>query len=383
MSNMNQDITSSSYFTDNQLQEKSAVSFTPFQDELELHLAKIWRNVLGVKSVGRQQDFFDLGGTSLLAVQLFAEIDKAFKTNLHSSVIFEMSTIEELASFIRVEGCTKMPDTSIVPIKTTGDKPPLFFVNSIGYVRKLAPYLQPDQPFYALNIFGLTNFFKNKLSHLRIEDVAAKFIEDMEIIQPEGPYFLSTYCGDSFVTFEIAQQLQAKGQKVEMLAFIDSIWEPVDLGLSLYLHNIGQFGLDYILEKGSDRLKFIKYRLGLNIEQIKGKLFSKNGQVVPRHIDDINLLKAFQAARASYIPQVYPGNITLFISREWLLRNSPKLASLAAGGAEILELPRYHHTLFQEPQVQVIAEKLKDCIDKGLSKNQLLQKKQDTVAISS
>ncbi len=364
MLNINRDM-KSSQFTNNNFPEESTENLLLFQDELEIYLAKIWKNVLGVKSVGRQDDFFDLGGTSLLAVQLFAEIGKTFKTNLHSAVIFEMSTIEELASLIRDEGCNKTPETSIVPIQTTGNKPPLFFVNSISYARTFAPYLGSDQPFYALNIFGLTDFFKHQLSDIQIKDVAAKFIEDMQIIQPHGPYFLSTYCGDSFVTFEIAQQLQAKGQQVAMLAFIDSIWEPVDLGLSLYWHNIGQFGLDYVLEKAKDKLRFTKHKLSLSIEQIKGKLLNKKGQISPRHVDDINLLKAFQESRNTYRPQVYPGKITLFTSTEWKLRNSPKLASFAAAGSENLELPGYHHTLFKEPQVQVLAEKLSDCLDKA------------------
>lgn len=338
-------------------------NFVAPRDDLELQLTKIWEKVLSIKPIGVTDNLFDLGGHSLLAVQLLAQIEKTCQKKLPLAILFQAPTIEQLAGVLRQQGWSP-PWSSLVPIQPHGSKLPFFFINSISYAQILGSLLGTEQPFYGLNIFGLTELFEQQLPHLRLEDIAEQFIKDMRTIQPEGPYLLGAYCNDSFLAFEIAQQLQKQGQKIAMLAFIDAIWQGNNLGFYLHWHNLRQFGLDYILAKAKNKLRFLKHELVISIKLIIGKFYSRTGRPLPRHLQDVNLLQAFHQAIATYIPQVYSGQIILFLSSEWRLKNSPKLASLAAGGLEIQEIPGYHNSMFEKPQVEVLAEKLKACLDK-------------------
>ncbi|HAX75864.1 MAG TPA: hypothetical protein DCY88_08510 [Cyanobacteria bacterium UBA11372] len=338
-------------------------NFVAHRDDLELQLTKIWEKVLSIKPIGVRDNLFDLGGHSLLAVQLLAQIEKTCQKKLPLAILFQAPTVEQLAAVLRQQGWSP-PWSSLVPIQPHGSKLPFFFINSINYAQILGSLLGTEQPFYGLNIFGLTELFEQQLPHLHLEDIAEQFIKDMRTIQPEGPYLLGGYCNDSFLAFEIAQQLQKQGQKIALLAFIDGIWQENNLGLYLHWHNLGQFGLDYILAKAKNKLRFLKHELVISIKRIIGKFYSRTGRPLPRHLQDVYLLQAFDQAIATYIPQVYPGQIALFLSSEWRLKNSPKLASLAAGGLEIQEIPGYHNSMFEKPQVEVLAEKLKASLDK-------------------
>ncbi|NEP09968.1 MAG: amino acid adenylation domain-containing protein [Symploca sp. SIO2C1] len=334
------------------------------RNQLERELTKIWEKVLGIKSIGVKDDFFDLGGNSLLAVSLIGKIQKTFDKNLSLATLFQESTIEQLAKILRQEGWSA-PKSSLVPIQTGGSKDPFFFINSIGYTRKFAPYLGSDQPCYGLSIFQLRDLDEQKIADLTIGDIAEQFIKDMRAIQPEGPYLLGVYCGDFRIGIEVAQQLHQQGQKVGLLALIDAIWEPRELGLYFYWHNFRQFGFSYLLYKVNQRIEFIKRKIILYKNSIKGKFYSKTGSTVPKHLQDVNLVNNYYQFGRDYVPQVYPGKLTFLASSEWRVRNSGKLESLAVGGVETHEIHGYHHNLFEEPQIQVLAEKLKACLDKA------------------
>ena len=346
--------------------QNSAETFVAPQDELTLQLAKIWEGILGIHPIGIKDNFFDLGGHSLLAIPLLTEIEKAFKKNLSLATLLQSPTIEQLANILRSQEDTA-PESSIIPIQSSGSKPPFFFINSINYAKIIASYFGSDQPWYCLSIFGITGLFQNHLSQLRIADIAAKFIEDMRKIQPEGPYLLGTYCDDWKLTLEIAQQLNSQGQKVALLAFIDVVWDASNSGLSTYWHNLRKFGLYYFVSKVKNKLKFMRHRIIILTKSIKGKLDSKFGRTLTRKVQDVNFLEAFYQATDNYSPQAYPGQITLFLSSEWQFNKSPKFASIATEGLEEEEIYGYHHTIFEEPQVKVMAEKLSACIDKTLA----------------
>jgi len=245
--------------------------------------------------------------------------------------------------------------SSLVPIQPNGSKPPLFFTNSIGAAKSLATFLGSEQPVYGLSIFGLPKMDDNQLSSLRIEDIAKQFIQDMRKIQPEEPYLIGAYCGDAQIALEMAQQLYAQGQKVTRLFFIDVVVNSDENKIYFYWKNIRQFGFDYIIKKIIKNLNYKRNKIMFEINKINNKSDIKNQHQ--------KLLLAFYKAKKKYILQTYSGQITLFLSREWRLKNSPELANLAAGGLEIQEIPGYHHLLFEEPYVTVLAEKIQTCID--------------------
>ena len=211
-----------------------------------------------------------------------------------------------------------------------------------------------EQPLYCISIFGLTKFFQGQ--ELSIKKLAEKFIEDIKNIQPKGPYYLITYCADSYLTFEVAQQLQAQGEKIALLAFIDALWLNVKLNYSRHCYNWREFGFIYFLEKGKNNLQYFGKKI---INKLKER--QKEEEVLISYLEDVKLLKIYQEKRDNYQPQEYPGKITLFICRELFSFYSDersKLPKLANQGVEVHKIPGYHHTVFKEPYIQILVEKL-------------------------
>nr|MDJ0510840.1 amino acid adenylation domain-containing protein [Crocosphaera sp.] len=327
------------------------------EGQIESRLITIWKQTLRISFVNLEDNFFDIGGSSLVAMRLLSKIQQEFKININLSTFLQNPTIQYMTVLIR-EGKNITSESSLVPIKSQGSKPPLFFINSISQARKLGDYLDINQPFYVLNVFGITEFLKPQISSLSLEKIATKFIEDIENVQPTGPYYLVTYCADSFLTFEIAQQLKAKGKEIALLVFIDSIWKTEQFDLYWYWYNWQQFGLDYLRESLKNKLFYTQEKLRINLQQLQGKLLMNNKITLSRTLEDVRLLKAFEQAREEYSPQRYEGKVTLFLSKQYSLFYPSKIASLVTEGVEINEIPGYHSSLFKEPYIISLAKKL-------------------------
>ncbi|MEM7593187.1 MAG: amino acid adenylation domain-containing protein, partial [Cyanobacteria bacterium P01_A01_bin.83] len=206
---------------DNTRQESSSTFVAP-QDKLESHLTEIWSQVLNVKPIGVRDNFFDLGGNSLQAVALFAQIEKQFGKKLPLVTLFQSGTVAEIAQIIRQKKWLS-PWSSLVPIKPDGTKPPLFYIHGGGgnllVYRDLAFALGTDQPVYGLQSRGLDGRYA---PFNRIEDMANHYLAQIRKLQPNGPYFLAGLSSGGTTAWEIAQLLQAQGQKVALLALFDS-----------------------------------------------------------------------------------------------------------------------------------------------------------------
>jgi amino acid adenylation domain-containing protein len=190
---------------------------------LESSLITVWQEVLGVRPIGPDDDFFDLGGNSLLAVELFAAIERTTGARLPLASIFQARTVAELADVLRDEGW-EAPWSPLVPLRTTGSRPPLFLVtagdaNVVGY-GALARRLGPDQPFFALQPRGLHG--RRPLDR-RVERMAARYLGEVRKVQPHGPYLLGGRCLGGLVAFEMARRLDAAGERVALLVALDSL----------------------------------------------------------------------------------------------------------------------------------------------------------------
>ena len=201
----------------------------PF-DPLERELVRIWEATLGVQSIGLDDNFFDLGGTSLLAVALFARIEEVFGEPVPLATIFQAPTVGGLARAIRERSWLRQ-DTRLAPIRRGGDRPPIFAVPGIGgdsvtYV-DLARHLGAEQPFYGLQARGLDG---RTAPFTHLPEMAAHYLEQVRTQQPSGPYALLGTCMGGVVAFEMAQQLTARGERVRLLALVDT-WPPVPVGV--------------------------------------------------------------------------------------------------------------------------------------------------------
>lgn len=352
--------------------------FVPPRDELELKLAKIWEKVLGIEPIGVKDNFFELGGHSLLAVTLFERVENAFNQKIPLSTLIEAPTIEQLASLLSQE---KWSGTwsPLVPIQPNGSKPPLFCVHALGgnvlSYQKLASHLASDRPIYGLQSQGLD---KKQAPLTRIEDMAALYIKEMQMLQNDGPYFLAGHSFGGLVAFEMARQLYNQSHKVAIVAIFDTVspafvHNPPSLLNFMHTHlsNLWrvepQEKLTYIMERVKWHAKWKR-----QIEnKIGGESENYYANTLPSEVKKsiLNVLEANFMATRNYVPPAYPGVVTLFRCRE----QSPKTShsrdlgwgKLAVGGVEIQDVPGAHEGIMVEPNVRVVAEKLRNCLDRA------------------
>lgn len=205
-------------------QHKKALDVAVAERELtknEQIIAEIWSNVLGMQDLEPSDDFFELGGHSLLAVKVMVEIEKMTGERLPLATLFNNSTIEKLALQLATDHEDEW-DT-IVPIKTSGTKPPLYLVHGSGLnllmFKPVSHHFSEDQPLYGIQAIGLG---KKVDVPDTLEEVAAYHIKELLKVNPDGPYNLAGYSYGGFIAFEIAKQLMAMGKKVDLLGMIDT-----------------------------------------------------------------------------------------------------------------------------------------------------------------
>jgi acyl carrier protein len=184
-------------------------------------LAYIWQALLGVEMISVFGNFFDLGGHSLLAVSLFAKIEKQIGQNLPIALLFQHPTIAQLANIILKQEPTQNW-SALVPIQPEGTRPPFFCVHGgAGHVFnyfKLAGHLDEDQPFYGVQPPDWT---MHRVDVPDVIELAKRYLAEIRRFQPNGPYYLGGFCFGGTIVFEIAQQLQAAGEEVALLALIE------------------------------------------------------------------------------------------------------------------------------------------------------------------
>ncbi|PSB49859.1 non-ribosomal peptide synthetase [Cyanosarcina cf. burmensis CCALA 770] len=343
--------------------QESENTFVAPRNQLEIQITKIWEKVLGIQPIGVKHNFFELGGNSLIAVRLFAEIEKTWSRNLPLATLFEVPTVEKLACLLQQEE-SSVTWSSLVPIQPNGSKLPLFCIHPIGgnvlEYHSLANYLDREQPIYGLQAQGLDG----KQEPLRrVEDMANHYINEIRSFQPNGPYLLAGYSFGGLVAFDMARKLHDQGEKVALLVLLDTSSPNLAESnrslvkfIRVHLSNLWQL-------KPKDRLRYIKNWLQWKLNKgnykgfISSQLFEtlKHGKVI-----DCN----FQAAQ-EYVPQVYSkqGTVTLFRSKiqpvQFADRSELGWGELVAGDLEIEHIPGEHHSLLKEPAIQVVAEKFK------------------------
>ncbi|MBA3354610.1 MAG: amino acid adenylation domain-containing protein [Pyrinomonadaceae bacterium] len=359
-------------------------AFVAPRNELELQLTKMWEKVLGVQPVGVTDNFFDLGGHSLLAVRLFAQIEKVFGKNLPLATLFQAPTVEQLIPVVSAQE-SSAPWSSLVPVQPGGSEPPFFGVHgalaNVLMYRGLAHHLGPDQPVYGLQAQGLDGKHE---PYTRVEEMAAHYITELRTVQPEGPYYLGGVSFGGIVAFEMAQQLHAQGDKVPLLALFntdfpgrpklmpypESYHHSVDPYFAIIERQLAELRQlktkKYILT----RIKGIKVRISRRIWKIAAEPYSQIQNLDGFATPVIGKIwNACTRAERDYVPQNYPGRITLFWASEApvLAHNDTRLGwgEVAGDGLEVHVVPGDHGTMREEPHVGILAEKLTACLQRA------------------
>lgn len=349
-------------------------------DGIVARLTAIWEDMLRTTPIAPDQNYFDLGGDSILAVQLFVRIEQEFAIKLPLATLFDAPTIQELAQILRTQSATR--DWSpLVAIQTNGTRPVFFCMHAAGgtilIYRNLSKHLGSDQPFYGLEARGLDGSCSPLLT---IEEMADLYVQSIRKAQPKGPYFIGGYCMGGTVAFEVAQRLRAAGEEVALLALFDtSDWSKIPApsfwGKSyraaerLVFHAANFYRLDLNGKRKffSEKLKVLRNRIPV----WKGMLLTAFGnQAVLRRSNSrvsSQIWKANDRACINYVPAPYPGTITDFRPlKQYRMFNKPnaKWDRLAEQGQEVVVLPVYPAGMLLEPFVEHLAIALKKSIDK-------------------
>lgn len=348
----------------------------PPRDMMERLLIRIWEEVLGVRPIGVDDDFFALGGHSLLAVRLFAEIEKEFQRKLPLAVLFQAPTVGQLAEKLREENWSTATEP-LIEIQPSGAKCPFFCVYPLAcnvlYYYDLARYLGADQPFYGLQ---LQDAEWNHHTRLTIENLAAYYLEAIRRLQPEGPYLIAGYSAAGFVAFEMARQLRQQGHAVNLLALFDT-----DAHMAPQLIRSLPPAISFRYKAWSLK-KNIWYHLDnalfSSVEQRRVYLanqFKRMRNRIQRYSLSRSTpsgLDAEHVALKVYRPRAYAGKVTLFraVHRSTAAFDKSTYGwdGLAAEGVEVHEIPGRHvgeGSILNEPHVRVLAERLRECIDKA------------------
>jgi amino acid adenylation domain-containing protein len=199
-------------------------SITAPRDETEAALAKIWRKVLHNEAIGVTDNFFDVGGHSLLAVQLMAAIAKETGHEIPLTALFRAPTIESMAKLLR-DGNEAQSDPIVMPVQA-GDGVPFFAVASpgttaLGYAA-LAKAMGTTQVVYKLQSRRRVAPPNSPISLTDMRSLALAYIEGMRSIQPSGPYYLGGMCAGAHIAEQMILELEAQGETVGLFAVFDT-----------------------------------------------------------------------------------------------------------------------------------------------------------------
>jgi amino acid adenylation domain-containing protein len=317
----------------------------------ECQLTEMWEKLFEIQPVGVRDNFFDLGGDSLVAAHLLAEIEQTFGRRLEFATLARVQTVEDLASLLGGQ-VLSAARSSLVPLQPEGTQPAFFCVPPAGQTvlifTDLGRQLAPDQPFYGLQPLGMDG---KHPPHDRVEVMAAHYIREIRTLQPQGPYFLGGMCFGGTVAFEMAQQLTAAGQHVGLLALFDPLRPPIPSPSRKSLRDhVERFVYYWQIDQSPRTLA----------RRTRDFLTRAVRRRPPRLFDDVFV--AHQTARKRYVPQVYSGPITLFVTRETERPDDHRAewSRLTSAGVETVPISGAHNGRFMRaPLVGNVAEQLR------------------------
>ncbi len=304
---------------------------------LERCIVGIWQDVLDVSPIAIDQSFMELGGDSLSAAVIASRIEAETHYGMPRAAVVETSTVASLAAELRA-GRHRL-ESPLVPLQLLGNGSPLFLVHDLlGEVerfRGLADRLDKS-PVYALRYTS---------EHRTIEGMAARYLHEIQTVQPEGPYRLGGWCFGAVVAFEMAHQLHAAGEDVSLLALIGiSAWDFPRLIEP-------QAWERYQASATHKRPARVRARLSTARAVFRHGRRSARAPEAP-----------CGAAFRRYVPLTYPGRATLILSRDETERYSCDPTAdwrrLAAGGVDVLLASGDHADVLTEPNVRKVAEYL-------------------------
>lgn len=393
-------------------QERSR-TYTAPRNRLEKQIAEIWEELLDMEHVGINDNFFGLGGDSLLVSQMLVKLRENMDTNIEWDTVIrnliESPTIAEMVETISGQSADGGADSPLVRLKGQGSLSPFFCIHdgtgNLSVYARLPNLIDREWPVYAFKITDAEAYTSIERDEL-VTRVAANYLDRIKSIQPEGPYVLGGFCMGGAFGWEIAQQLKQNGDEVKKLVLISSTHPSfmidddtmiLELFSWVYRFSLREGGLDLGTETrlagfmellarqdpGDIDAAFVDRLFAENNrnEQIStDQLFQKAFEIACRQSqalgDDatmekfLGLYRVFKHSTLSlprYDIQPYDGEVHLLRPKEaeYLSgyghdKREPAeyFGKLAVKGLKVHEVPGNHITCMEEPNVGILASKL-------------------------
>jgi thioesterase domain-containing protein/acyl carrier protein len=338
------------------------------RDALEIQIARIWSDLLGIERVGIHDSFWDLGGHSVLAVQLMTAIRREWDLALPVSELLQHPTIADLAARIR-SGAPAVSGSPLVPLRA-GDPevPPLLLFHPFGgnvfcYL-ELVRQLAPGRPVVAVQAPGLETA---EASEVAVPAMARHYLDELRRVQPEGPYLLGGWCFGGVIAYEAARQLLAASERLAGLVLIDTrapIAEniPADADdatlLSWFVRDLGvPFGK--AIDLAPDALRALAPEAMFE----HALASARQAGVVPEDADMDQIHRYFEVyiangiALQTYLPGPAALDGLLLRARDEAADYGPALGwdRLLGSGLTVVDVPGDHNTVMFAPNAAAVA----------------------------
>ena len=367
--------------------DSKAAEQTELLTDNEKKMLAIWEEALGRKGIGVEDNFFEIGGHSLLAARMMTAVEEKFGVPIPLIELLMHPTIRDLSAVI--SGSEWKPSwKSVVNVKETGSQPPLFLVHAIGgdilSYRRLVNRLEYlDRPIYSIRAQGLGGDTEPIGS---VAEMAALYLKEIKEVQPQGPYFLGGYSFGGTVAYEMAKQLMSAGEEVAFLGMLDTVILsnlPPELQpskLAMFFDQLSRvwFVIRKIIGLSLPKKKEYVSKIFSMIKGFLVSTFRGKKYVNPRQQEENKRWSrkppAFQRvekmnyqALASYIAVPYPGRLTLFKARqrEWSEMVNPEpLWRKLTDQLDVYICEGNHNTILVEPYVRSLAVELRNALDR-------------------
>jgi thioesterase domain-containing protein/acyl carrier protein len=367
----------------------------PSVSTTEEKLLQLWKGILELPDISTDDDFFRCGGNSLTAIELLIKIHREFNISLPPDTIYRYPTIQKQATLIRqkTDG-NKDYHPLIFPLREGGNLPPLFCIHPLGgwldHYLKILSAVDNSRPVFGIRGRGLE---PGEELPKTVEKTAKEQVDAIRTVQNTGPYHFLGFSNGGIIAFELACQLQEQGEKTAFLGIIDVSAPATEvryfktLAATLFpgriLGKIPAF-FERHLKAHPDSV-FYKWIIRSIQMVFHGVLFRSTAKSLPESIADTHAsvhsredslaqypkeshpnMKVQLNASRMYLPHKFKGNLVLFstgpdpvlfpgdLTRGW--------GSIISGKCEVIAVPGDHSNLFDEPQLGVLAEKIKKAL---------------------
>ncbi len=355
----------------------------------EEKMLAIWQEMLGRQTIGVEDNFFEIGGHSLLAARMMTEVESRFGVSVPLVALLENPTVRDLAKAVSASGWNPSWK-SLVKLKESGSQAPIFLVHAIGgdvlSYRSLSAYLADlDRPIYGLRAQGVDGKTRPLDS---VEEMAALYLKEIREVQPHGPYYLGGYSFGGTVAYEMAQQLWVAGEKTALLAMFDTVvmenlppeLKPGKLVMALdRVERLGFIAGKWLRLSLPKKIEYFRKSIGVVSSRLRA-LASRTKYVNPQEQADrerwLRKPPAFQKVETinqraldAYVTRPYAGPVVYFKARqrEWseMVRPEPLWRRLALGGLSVYTCEGNHNSIMVEPYVRSLAVALRRALESG------------------